>query len=196
VPYFLQVQAVRYRRELLSHDTRCLSTTFVEQVCQNINPNIYGEVTADGCALMFKNLPSTARLDDDSVIYDLGSGYGKFTYDFAKLLGVGTAFVASECTFSRLLSHQRSTQTRKKSLMTTVSFCLNCVLPVANGSFDLLPCNSIWCGSVAKKRSIGIENNSERATAAEKAYKSAVDKGLLSAEDQARITLKEVNKTS
>ena len=48
-------------------------------MCSNINPNIYGEVTADGCALMFKNLPPAARLDDDSVIYDLGSGYGKFT---------------------------------------------------------------------------------------------------------------------
>mmetsp|Transcript_10074 Transcript_10074/g.23473 ORF Transcript_10074/g.23473 Transcript_10074/m.23473 type:complete len:272 (+) Transcript_10074:28-843(+) len=43
----------------------------------NINPNIYGEITADGCALMFKNLPTAARLDEDSIIYDLGSGYGK-----------------------------------------------------------------------------------------------------------------------
>jgi hypothetical protein len=49
------------------------------QVAQQINPNIYGEVTPDGCALMFKNLPPAARLDDESVIYDLGSGYGKFT---------------------------------------------------------------------------------------------------------------------
>jgi len=100
----------------------------LEGVCQNINPNIYGEVTADGCAMMFKNLPPAARLDDDSVIYDLGSGYGKF---------------------------------------------------------------SIWCGTVAKKRSVGIENNPSRAAAAEKAFKSAVDKGNLSAEEKNRITLKE-----
>jgi hypothetical protein len=58
---------------LLSSRSQCCL-----QVCQNINPNIYGEVTADGCAMMFKNLPPAARLDDDSVIYDLGSGYGKF----------------------------------------------------------------------------------------------------------------------
>jgi len=45
---------------------------------------------------------------------------------------------------------------------------------------------------VAKKRSIGIENNTTRAAAAEQAYTAAVKKGLLSDEEQARITLKEV----
>jgi hypothetical protein len=45
---------------------------------------------------------------------------------------------------------------------------------------------------VAKKRSIGIENNTTRAAAADQAYKTAVEKGLLSPEEQARITLKEV----
>jgi hypothetical protein len=53
-------------------------------------------------------------------------------------------------------------------------------------------CDSIWCGTVAKKRSVGIENNPSRAAAAEKAFKSAVDKGNLSAEEKNRITLKEV----
>lgn len=45
---------------------------------------------------------------------------------------------------------------------------------------------------MAKKRSIGIENNTTRAAAAEQAYTAAVKKGLLSDEEQARITLKEV----
>jgi hypothetical protein len=45
-----------------------------EGIVSNINPNIYGEVTADGCALMMKNLPPAARVGEDSVVYDLGSG--------------------------------------------------------------------------------------------------------------------------
>ena len=45
---------------------------------------------------------------------------------------------------------------------------------------------------MAKKRSIGIENNTTRAAAAKQAYTAAVKKGLLSDEEQARITLKEV----
>mmetsp|Transcript_905 Transcript_905/g.1526 ORF Transcript_905/g.1526 Transcript_905/m.1526 type:complete len:269 (-) Transcript_905:80-886(-) len=92
----------------------------------NINPDIYGEVTPDGCALMFKNLPVFARLDADSVIYDLGSGYGKFT---------------------------------------------------------------IWCGTVAKKKSVGIENNAERAQVASDAFSLAKSKGHLTEEEAARIKL-------
>ena len=45
-----------------------------EGIVDNINPNIYGEVLADGCALMMKNLPPASRLTEDSVVYDLGSG--------------------------------------------------------------------------------------------------------------------------
>jgi len=100
----------------------------IEGVSEKINNNIYGEVTSDGCALMFKNLPSTARLEADSVIYDIGSGYGKF---------------------------------------------------------------SIWCGTVAKKKSIGIEYNKDRAGHAEKALKMCFERGHLEPEDKERIELRE-----
>eukprot|EP00285_Hemiselmis_virescens_P016467 CAMPEP_0173392716 /NCGR_PEP_ID=MMETSP1356-20130122/20826_1 /TAXON_ID=77927 ORGANISM="Hemiselmis virescens, Strain PCC157" /NCGR_SAMPLE_ID=MMETSP1356 /ASSEMBLY_ACC=CAM_ASM_000847 /LENGTH=284 /DNA_ID=CAMNT_0014350593 /DNA_START=33 /DNA_END=887 /DNA_ORIENTATION=+ len=98
------------------------------QGVDNINSNLYGEVTADGCALMFKNLPATCRLEPDSVIYDIGSGYGKF---------------------------------------------------------------SIWCGTVAKKKSIGIEYSKERANHADKALAMCFERGYLEEEDKTRIELRE-----
>uniref|UniRef100_A0A7S0VWL7 DOT1 domain-containing protein n=1 Tax=Hemiselmis tepida TaxID=464990 RepID=A0A7S0VWL7_9CRYP len=100
----------------------------IEGVDNKINNNIYGEVTADGCALMFKNIPATARLEADSVVYDIGSGYGKF---------------------------------------------------------------SIWCGTVAKRRSIGIEYNKDRAGHADRALKLCHERGHLEPEDKERIELRE-----
>jgi SAM-dependent methyltransferase len=101
-------------------------------VADRINSDIYGEILPDGMALLFLSLPTHLRLDQDSVVYDIGSGYGKF---------------------------------------------------------------SIWVGTVAKHKSIGIENNTSRAKYAAEALKDCFAKGLLDEEDKARIDLREGDAT-
>jgi hypothetical protein len=93
----------------------------------NINNDIYGEVLTDGCALMMLDLPESARLEEDSVVYDFGSGYGKFT---------------------------------------------------------------MWVGTVAKHKSIGIENNELRGKSAEYALVMAREKGLIPKEDLEKIEIR------